>query len=275
MIHYRGRDIELKEFDICEINDYVDAISKSNKYLNDIQAFSMPNNLHKYGLSLSSGTLYKWDTGDIFIKASDIDYLALNESYIYSTFQGLGVETANAFPVIVSFVDDDFKQKTLTGCISIKFKGNLVYYREIRKSFGRGLLDVDEFVQFCNGYPDCIQGFIDMCAVDVLTHQDDRHSKNFGLIGGNLSPIYDNGASYGYNRLNIGVPHKAVFKAFGEPYTEIMNDVMRLSNKNITLDISKVIDRMIASNDLFEGLIKENKMAGMMKYAEEAVRCLE
>jgi hypothetical protein len=281
-IEYRGRVLDVEEFSIVEIDKYIEDISHSKKYIDDIKVFSMPNKFRRYGFGLSSGSLYKWDTGDIFIKTSGLfnednlyeDYSALNESYIYNTFGGIGLEIASAFPIVVVFQDDEYVHRELTGCVSRKFKGNLVYYRDMRRCFNKnsGLFGKTELEQLFDSNPECMQGMINMCILDILTYQEDRHSKNFGILDNTFAPVYDNGASYGYNRLRIGEPENARFKAFGKRYVDVLEELRAISRMSVTLDIFNV---NIKAPELFHGLIKENKLRAMESYTTRALKFIK
>jgi hypothetical protein len=280
MVLWKDKNLAVNDFAYSSINEYIEIISASETAYNDIKALYMPEQYRKYVTGLSSGVLPKWDFGTIFIKASgegrygEEDFSAINESYIYKTFNGLGINIANAYPIVAVFSENN-STKVRTAMVSSKFKGNLEYYRDIRNNIE--VLNKDQLFKnsqiydFITQYKTCANDFIQMCVLDILTHQEDRHTKNFGIINAVLSPIYDNGASLGYDRDNIGNPQDTYFKAFGKKYEEVINEAAEIEEFNIQIDKKTLIKNMNESKKYFSGILTADRLFMIEKYVIEAI----
>jgi hypothetical protein len=278
-IAWKNRMITVDLFDAKKAIEYIKRISEAEEAYSEVEAFYMPDDLRTHSGHLSSGALPKWDFGEIFVKATGTDkrgndnYSAVNESYIYRTFNGTGINIANAFPVVAVFKEDNGQTRAATASISMKFSGNLEYYRDIRNRLqdDNSIFANSQLYNFISEYPLCADDFVKMCLLDIMTYQEDRHVKNFGVIGNVLAPLYDNGASLGYDGEYIGDPYDAVFKAFGKKYVNIVQEVDEIRQCDIEISGDILGKGILSSKKYFKNIIDNKKLRQIEKYIMNSI----
>jgi hypothetical protein len=281
-IFWKNRKLTVVPFSIRKAYEYIKHISRVSEAHNEVIAFYMPDNLREYGGNLSSGALPKWDFKKIFVKAAGLDKKgnddnsAVNESYIYRTFSKIGINIANAFPIVVVFREDSGQIRIAEASISMKFKGNLEYYRDIRNSLREGnfIFSNSELYDFIARYPLCKDDFIKMCLLDIMVYQEDRHVKNFGVIGDKMAPLYDNGASLGYDSDYIGNSSDVGFKAFGKKYIDVIQEVSEIKRFSISIS-GKVLEKgLLSSRIYFKNIIDNKKLRQVEEYITNSIRVI-
>jgi len=185
------------------------------------------------GTTLSSGALPKWDLEDnmYMVKRCGIDSYGnhltdyANEELIYRFCKSVGIASAKYKAITIKYFDEELLKEIETpAVITEMFPGNLIHYRDIRrrrKNFGRFN---DEIIDFTDTFP-VSKELNDMLLLDYVFNQQDRHSKNIGLIGNSLSPIYDSGSAMFFDildsQLNEGLYSKIPrHKTFGKTLRE-------------------------------------------------------
>ena len=167
--------------------------------------------MEKYhgGTTFSSGALPKWDLGDnkYMVKRCGIDPYGnhltdyANEELVYRFCDAVGIKSAKYKAITITYFDEELRKELETPAVITEiFSGDLMHYRDIRRrnSFGRVN---DEIIDFTDAFP-VAKELNDMLLIDYVFNQQDRHSKNIGMIGNNLSPIYDSGASMFFDILD-------------------------------------------------------------------------
>jgi hypothetical protein len=154
----------------------------------------------------------------------------VNEALVYDFCKLIGVSCAEYHPIGVKYFDTDLKSFVECGAVLTRiFKGDLVHYRDLRDIYGFGKHN-DQMIDFLNKCPKCVQGFSDMILVDFVFNQEDRHAKNFGVVGEAFAPLFDSG-----NCLFCGVPDellsrmkppRSVFKAENKDIGEYLREFL-------------------------------------------------
>ena len=184
------------------------------------------------GTTLSSGALPKWDLEDnkYMVKRCGIDSYGnhltdyANEELVYRFCDAVGIKSAKYKAITIKYFDEELRKEIKTpAVITEMFTGNLIHYRDIRRRKDFGSFN-DEFVDFTDAFPVSKQ-LNDMLLIDYIFNQQDRHSKNIGMIGSSLSPIYDSGATLFFDildsQLNEGLYSKIPrHKTFGKTLRE-------------------------------------------------------
>ena len=170
--------------------------------------FDLTNHPHHGGSTLSSGALPKWDLLDntYLIKRCSIDSYgnflsdAFNEELISRFCLRLGIAVANYRSVTVKYYDDEAHEVVICPAVITKIFDDLTHYRDIKKRLQFGT-EKDELLDFAESFK--INPFInDQLFIDYIFNQTDRHSKNMGVVGKRLSPLFDSGACLFYDILD-------------------------------------------------------------------------
>jgi len=168
--------------------------------------FDLTNTMYHGGTTFSSGALPKWDllNRTFMIKRcgtdSDGSFLTdyLNETLVYAFCHLLKINCAYYRFVLIKYFDMELN--TVIECpavITEIFPGELIYYRDIRRIYNLGSIN-DQIIDFTDRFK-VGSHLNDLLLIDYIFNQQDRHSKNFGMVGGRLSPIYDSGSCLFYH----------------------------------------------------------------------------
>ena len=113
----------------------------------------------------------------------------------------------------------------------------------------------DDLVDFADAFH--VQPALnDLFFVDFIFNQEDRHSKNIGLIGKSLSPIFDSGACLHYHVLDTALSAYASampkHKTFGKPLDQLLEFSLKylcphFSFKFDEVHVQEVLDKILGS----------------------------
>ena len=192
--------------EVSALKKHVAAMLHSECYIRNIGLIDLRNARYQGGTTLSSGYLPKWDIYDIFIKVCSLHPTgqwrsdSLYESYAMDLFADSGVKVAEAVPAYVVFFNTETQKDEVRLCeVAVKFSGALTYYRDLKRTYEYGRYMNDELIDFTDRFPDAKIGLLNMFVVVYIMNQEDRHSKNLGVLDdGSFAPLYDNGSSLYY-----------------------------------------------------------------------------
>ena len=225
------------------LNRYIKKITHKNIITGT--HFDLTGQKYHGGTTLSSGTLPKWDILNkaFLIKRCSFDdygnYLtdAANEELIYLFCKSLGVPCAYYRLINIKYFDDEAKKEIYCpAALTEIFPGPLVHYRIVRMRCKLGQIN-DELIEFSERFtvqPDLNAQFL----VDYIFNQQDRHSKNIGLVNQRLSPLFDSGACLFYDEfddnLNSGLINRIPrHKTFSKPLDELLTFSLRYVNRSV------------------------------------------
>ena len=124
---------------------------------------------------------------------------AFNEALVYKLCCDLGISCAEYYEIFIVYFDKELQRPILAPTVITKiFGGELVHYRDVRNIKNLGSVN-HELIDLTDTFPEAKQGIHDMLLVDHLIGQLDRHSKNFGMVGDRMSPLFDSGACLDYD----------------------------------------------------------------------------
>ena len=185
------------------------------------------------GSTFSSGVLPKWDIHDntYMIKRCGIDeygnYLtdAVNEELVYLFCKSLNINAAYYRTVMIRYRDAETNKIIEAPAVLTKIFDGLVHYVDIRRTFSFGQAQ-DELLDLTERF-NIMPALNDIFFLDFIFNQQDRHSKNIGLIGNDLSPIFDSGACLLYDILDSELSPSYYdripkHKTFGKPLDELL-----------------------------------------------------
>ena len=169
--------------------------------------FDLTNDKYHGGTTLSSGVKPKWDflKRAYMIKGCEIDDFgmhltdSLNEELVYRFCKELGIDCAFYRVIAIKYINSETQQLIESEAVVTKiFKGPLVHYRDVRDQYSLGSKNdqLHDLFEIYNIQPE----LNDMFFIDYIFNQQDRHSKNFGLVNGQMSPIFDSGSCLFYER---------------------------------------------------------------------------
>ena len=185
---------------------YSPEITSENIYA--LTHFDLTKHQYHGGSTLSSGALPKWDLLDnsYMIKRCSIDEYgnqlvdAVNEELIHHFCNELGVSSAYYRVVSIKYKDYETGLTKESQAVLTRIFDGLVRYRDIRQRLSLGHR-ADAYLEFSEKFN--VQPELnDLLFIDFITNQNDRHSKNFGLVGNQMSPIYDSGSCFFVNALD-------------------------------------------------------------------------
>jgi hypothetical protein len=163
--------------------------------------FDLTDKEYHGGTTLSSGVLPKWDllNRTYMIKRCTIDDYGnmltdnYNEELIYKICSKLGIKCAYYKSVYIKYFNKDSNKEVECPAVLTKiFPGELEHYRDIRNLYKFGTKN-DQLIDFANEF-NVQPALNDLFFIDFLTNQYDRHSKNLGITGQNMSPVFDSGS---------------------------------------------------------------------------------
>jgi len=178
-------------------------VYRSNVSINEINSathFDLTDMPYHGGSTLSSGALPKWDLfdGAFMIKRCSINEYghqltdAVNEELACLFCKALGIPAAQYRLVYIKYKDTETGDTIEAQAALTKIFGDLVHYRDVRRRMmlGEG---TDAYLDFSEKF-DIQPALNDLLFLDYITNQSDRHSKNLGLVGNQMSPVFDSGA---------------------------------------------------------------------------------
>ena len=215
--------------------------------IDTISFIDLLNKKYHGGTTLSSGALPKWDLedGKYMVKRCGIDSYGrlltdyANEELIYRFCEGVGIKAAKYRAIRIKYFDEELSKEIETPAVITEiFSDSLVHYRDIRRRFNFGK-DNDEIIDFTDKFQ-VSQELNDLLLVDYLFNQQDRHSKNIGMIGDKLSPIFDSGSSLFFDilesQLNEGLYDKVPrHKTFGKALHEQLKFSLQYIDNGFTV----------------------------------------
>jgi hypothetical protein len=183
------------------------------------------------GTTFSSGVLPKWDLLDntYMIKRCSIDDFgncltdAFNEELVYLFCKTMGIDAAYYRIVFVKYKDEESGKTIEAPAALTRIFDGLVHYRDIRQLCGFGKTQ-DELHDLTERF-DAMPVLNDMFFIDYIFNQQDRHSKNIGMVNNTLAPIFDSGACLFYDVFDselspsyydITARHKTFGRSLGE-----------------------------------------------------------
>ena len=185
------------------------------------------------GSTLSSGALPKWDLLEkkYMVKRATFDEFGdkltdcANEVLVYRFCKKIGVSCAEYFPTVIKYRDADTDEVIVSPAAVTKIFNGLVHYRDARESLGIGK-NADELLEIHQKF-DVKTELNDMLAIDFIFGQQDRHSKNIGIVGNGLSPMFDSGACLYFDAREellgaVDATKIQNHKTFAKPYSELI-----------------------------------------------------
>ena len=213
--------------------------------------FDLTDMIYHGGTTLSSGTLPKWDllNQTFMIKRCTIDgdgsFLTdyLNEMLVYVFCKILGIDCAYYRSIKIKYFDTELSSTIECPAAFTKiFTGELIFYRDLRRLHGFGASN-DQIIDFTDHFMIGPQ-FNDLLLIDYIFNQQDRHSKNFGMVGGRLSPIYDSGSCLFYH-----IPDKLLndqligditrHKTFGKRQDELLEFSLKYIHPEFSIEFDE------------------------------------
>jgi hypothetical protein len=135
----------------------------------------------------------------------------------------------------------------------------------------------DELIEFVEDYPEVKQDLLNLFVVDLITNQEDRHSKNFGILEcGQLSPIYDNGQSLYFgepdNRLHLVMNEMARVKFLGKDTAETLKRYCDWLGCLPSVDLDTVLHNLDNIDIKYRGLITKTRLIANRAVVERRVQ---
>jgi hypothetical protein len=188
---------------------------------------------YRGGTTFSSGVLPKWElfNGKWMVKRQTFQTCDwANEVLVYHFCKEAGIPCAEYYPKEIKYYDLELLSVVECKAVLTKiFDGNLEHYKNIRDYYKFGSYN-DQIIDFLDKFPHCAQGYFDMLLIDYIFNQEDRHSKNFGVIGNGFAPLFDSGASLFYQIMDtilaVLPPYVSRFKTLNKPQDEYIKEFL-------------------------------------------------
>ena len=267
--------------------DFATSVDTSN--ILTAKSFDLTGLEYHGGTTLSSGALPKWDLLDkaYMVKRCTINSFgtplsdAVNEELIYKFCSHLNIECAYYRTVCVKYFDDESnKEVECNATVTKIFDTPLTHYRDIRRKFNLGSVD-DEIVEFTDKFKVATK-LNDSFLVDFLFNQQDRHSKNIGMLGNDLSPIFDSGSCLFFEVFDEDLS-RGLFsrvprhKTFGRPLDELLRFSLKFVHPEFSFKFeeNKIIEALNASLNSLKALYSKKRLEfieGLIKRRVSDVR---
>ena len=247
--------------------DFVSIITESNILTG--KCFDLADKQYHGGTTFSSGVLPKWDVLDkrYMIKRCGIDSFgnvlsdAFNEELVYKFCVETGIDCAYYRAVEIKYFDNERKKIMQCPAVITKiFPGELIHYRVLRSQFKFGSVN-DEFIDFTDRFAVQLK-MNDLLFIDYIFNQQDRHSKNIGIVGDSLSPIFDSGPCLFYDVMDNLLTNDLVelvprHKTFGKKLDELLYFSLKYVNSNFSFRfnetaLKETVDLILCNTDKYE-----------------------
>ena len=227
--------------------------------------FDLTDKSYHGGTTLSSGMLPKWDilNGNYLVKRCGLDSYgnfltdAFNEETVYLFSQLAGIECAYYRSIEIKYFDNERMEiMQCPAVISEIFPGELIHYRILRQQFKFGSVH-DELIEFTDRFN--VQPKLnDLFFADYIFNQQDRHSKNIGIVENNMSPIFDSGACLFFDVMDDLLTDDLINKiprqkTFGKKLDELLQFSLKYINPEFSFtfnenklkrDVDSVLEQM-------------------------------
>jgi hypothetical protein len=265
----------MEEVIIIDMRIFIDPSQLNECDIVSSKRFDLTALAYRGGTSLSSGVLPKWDllNHSWMIKRQTVDKCDwANEVLVYHFCKCAGISCAEYYPVDIRYFDLELRRNVECKAVLTKiFEGNLEHYRTLRDFYDFGSAN-DQIVDFLDRFPLCTQSFFDMLLVDFIFNQEDRHSKNFGVIGEKFAPLFDSGACLFYTLTDDILPLKETmsskFKTIGKPIDQFFKEFLRWGYPVGLRNIPEISDVLAGVSELYS----EERLAFLHKYLEKRCR---
>jgi len=250
-----------------------------------ITYFDLTSEIYHGGSTLSSGALPKWDLLDntFMIKRCSMDNYgnhqtdAVNEELIHLFCEELDIPSAYNRVVYIKYRDDETDRIIEAQAAITKIFDGLVHYRDIRRRNKLGR-DMDEYLEFSENFK--VQPVLnDMLFIDFITNQSDRHSKNFGLVGDKMFPIFDSGACLFFDIIDSELSESHYnkipnHKTFGKKLDELLLFALKYvhSGFSFVFDEKLIIEKFLRSLVKVEYFYSAERLKFMKEFVSRRIK---